>query len=457
MSSKRYLSVIFIACLLLSFFGCEWTFGYSGGWFFWLRGLSRIAPSVVLLAMCFMSGAFSFRGGRSFALALGIAIPVGIYFINVLASGAMSINTSIRDSILLFVQAILSGVVGYAVGNAENEDRWLLSRLAAIMALVAFWKLFIKALGIGGELDWLEPAWPSGIPMIFGYSWYLNDFLTRAKPKLWTIVALGGTTAAIVADFYKPIIFIALVGTLILVFVGAKITGFFKVVLRMVLLGAAGALLFFAADMITQRGISSRITETIFAKFLHQDYGREVETTYEAIERASGGRFAMWEQVFYFILERPVFGYGPNIRVGISGSGEKEFSVGEGEIPLHNILLEILLAVGVVGGIPYIIGVIWWYRLMLKKTVMRRVGFSLAPCTATVTALLAYGMVGQLSGFFTSAALLMFLMGISASLADKALKESKIGKKASQQVAASNLPAGVQSFPPYRIQPKKGI
>jgi O-antigen ligase len=423
MNSKRYLSVIFVSFLVLSYIGCEWSADYSGGWFFWLRAASRVLPSLAFLAAGLAAGAFVPRSGRALAIIVCLLIPGAVYGVHLAGLSEEYWNIDLRETILVIVQAVLSGFVGYALGKDEREVKWSLECIAIILAAVAWYKVFIKLTGIGGELSALQPAWPASIILIFGYSWYLNDFLTRARPRIWTLVALGGLCMAVLGDFHKPIIFMVLVCTAILIFVAARASSYLRVFYRMAAIGMAGIILFAAADAITQRRISTRMAEMIETKFLHQDSGPSVTTPWEIIERASGNRFIIWEQAYHHFLDEPLLGKGPGVRYEMKGMHRQLLD--ENIAPLHNVYFEILISVGIVGFMPYLFGILWWYRLMLRKTVLRQVGFSLAPCTAFVTSMLGYFAVSSGGSFFASCSLLMFLMGLSAAVTDQALKAAR--------------------------------
>ncbi|MCC6126724.1 MAG: O-antigen ligase family protein [Pirellulales bacterium] len=440
MNSIRYLSVIFVSFLVLSFIGCEWTWGYSGGGYFWLRAASRVLPALAFLVAGLAAGTFVPRSGRALAIGACLFIPAAVYIMHLAGLSEEYWNVDLRETILLILQAVLSGFVGYSLGKDEREVKWSLECLAVIFAVVAWYKVFIKLTGIGGELSALQPAWPASIVLVFGYSWYLNDFLTRSRPRIWTLFALGGLCMAVLGDFHKPIIFVTLVCTVILFFVAARASSYFRVFYRMAAVGVAGIIFFAVADVVTQRRISTRMADLIETKFLHQDYGKEVTTPWEIIERAAGNRFKIWEQAYHHFIDEPFFGKGPGVRY--EATGQQRLSLDDHQAPLHNVYFEILVSVGLVGFLPYFVGIIWWYRLMLKKAVLRRVGFSLAPCTAFVTGLLAFGLIGELGVYFAADSLLLFIMGLTAAVADQALKaaRSTVNAVAPKPIVPSNSP-----------------
>jgi hypothetical protein len=352
----------------------------------------------------------------------------------------------VRDSLLVFIQAVLSGFIGYRLGSDEREVRWVLTNLAGVLAIVSWYRVFIKLTGIGGELEFLQPAWPASFVFAFGYCWYMNDFLTKARPGLWTIFALGGTGLAILLDFHKPMVFTFTVCSLILFFAAARSSNVFKVSYRIILLGVVAIIGFAVVDQITSNKVSTRIAEIVEKKFLHKDSGKEAENFWESVDKASGGRFIIWTQAFGRFAEQPFFGWGPGVHFETeSMRDEMAKMAAEGEVPLHNVYLEILVSVGVVGLLPYLAGIFWWYRLMLKKIVLRRVGFFLVPCTAYVTGILAFDSVDSAGGFFAIASLLLFLMGLTAKVAENSLKspqtvESPVAQKALAQANSARRP-----------------
>jgi hypothetical protein len=431
MNTKHFVTVVMGLCLALSFVGCEWTRDYSGGWFFWLRGAARVLPSISLLSIGLLSGAFMPHSNRAFLVGLGLLIPTAIYAVHVILVGAEAIDLDFRDVTLSATQGVLSGFVGYWLGQDIKEIRWLLGRIAVVLALGAFFKLFVKITGLGNEFAILMPNWAANLVIIFAYCWYLNDFLTRAKFQFWTIIALGGCTVSILADFQKPIIFSTIVCTLILLFVASRASNLIRIVFRMSSLTCIGLVAFFIVDQISSRGISARMQETIEKRFLHADTNKTADSFLESITMASGGRFDIWEQVFERFVDKPLFGWGP----GMKFESESRKTI-QGEFAYHNVYFEILISVGLIGFLPYFLGILWWYRLMLKKTVVRQVGFALVPCTAYITGILAYDAVGSGGQFFTVNALLLFLMGATARIAEQALRNPQ--KAAKSVVRVSN-------------------
>jgi hypothetical protein len=419
MNLKHFVTVVLGLGLALSFIGCEWTWDYSGGWWFWLRGASRVLPSIALLACGLLTGTFIPRSGKAFLFAFAALIPLGIYCVHIVNIGSEVATVEFRETALTMVQAALCGIVGYWVGKDGFEVRWLLSRAAAFLAVAAWLDILVKISGLANEFDILRPGWPAYIVIVFGYCWYLNDFLTKDRINLWSVIAMGGCGLSILAEFHKPIIFITVVCSLILFFVAARSGGFIRVVFRMTAVALIGIVGFFAADQLVGRRISSRIMDIVESKFLHQDVDKlgTAQTFWEKIEQASGNRINIWTQALEQFAESPVFGHGPG-QVKYS-TGAKDLVRMEGVV-LHEVYLEFLLAVGLAGAAPLLLCVVWWFRLMLRKVVLKRVGFYLAPCTAYVTCILALYTVSSAGTFFTVNSLLLFLMGSTARIAEQA-------------------------------------
>ncbi len=364
MNIKRLVTLAMGLSLALSFVGCEWTYDYSGGWWFWLRGASRVLPSIVLLSCGLLTGAFIPRSGRAFLFGFALLIPLTIYCVHIISIGSEVITVEFRETALTMVQSVLCGLVGYWIGRDGYEVGWLLNRIAVGIVLASYFDLLMKITGLANEFEILQPGWPAFIIIIFGYCWYLNDLFSRGILHPWTVIALGGCALSLLVDFHKPIIFAAIVCSLILLFVAIRANGFFKVIFPMTVATVIGLVGFFSVDQIVGHRISRKMMDIVETKFLHQDRPiMTAQTTWEIIDLASGNRINIWTQALEHFSEKPIFGWGP----GQKYASEATDMVRMENIVLHEVYLELLMAVGLVGALPLFLCVIWWYKLMLRK------------------------------------------------------------------------------------------
>jgi O-antigen ligase len=434
MNLKTFLTCILALSLILSVLGAEWTWEYSGGSFFYLRGVSRTAPSILLFVIGLQTGAFAFKEKflRWLLLLSGLGLFASIYAYNLsISSSDVSItDIGIRDTILSTLQAILCIPVVYCICKDTRLAQLLLKIWLVFFGVVSIYMVCIKLTGLSKEVGFMNPGWPTVFYIILPFAWYLHEFLTSPRLKIWGVIVFSACSLDIAVSFQKPILFTTMVCVLILFFVAVKRGYIFRTFYRMIFLAALGGVAFVVADQASMHRISSIINEKIESKFLHQDYGRMPTTTWEVIDRASGSRIYIWQEAWRRFTQKPMIGWGPGQK--IEPKRHEESLAGQEAVVLHNVYLELLVSVGIIGTLPIILAILWWYRLVLRQKVLRQVGYIITPCVAYVTALLCYNLVGSGSAFFSFHSFIVSVMALAAALADQALK-------ASQQVKQTSL------------------
>lgn len=126
----------------------------------------------------------------------------------------------------------------------------------------------------------------------------------------------------------------------------------------------------------------------------------------ETLSRASSGRIEIWLDAFNILLERPLFGHG---LVQYRSLTDKLTSATPNHV--HNILLDALLSVGLVGtmAILYLIG-----KILISSARQLRAGQSNSdiPMFLTATTLLAHGFLSGTYYFMQSMITIAIALGL---------------------------------------------
>ncbi|MHB8972340.1 MAG: O-antigen ligase family protein [Pirellulaceae bacterium] len=412
MTKHRYVTIVIALCMALSIVGAEWTWGYSGGGLFWLRGASRIGPSLCLFLVGIATGVFrgNISGARScFGLLGGIMVVCSLLFQMMGVSGEEKL-LAFDYSALSMIQAVLFAFMGYWIAQDDGEVVWLLRHCAMACALGSLWGGCVRFAGVE-DSPFIIPQWPTRLLFLFGHCWYLNQWLTSQKKRLGSLLGLVACSLEVWISFHKPIVFSALCASVFLVTYAIMTTQRpISVVRRMAVLAILGVV----ALVVVNRNMSGRLLmsaeEIVYEKFLHQRVGSGVDwsASDELLESASGGRLDIWADALKRIGNHPLFGVGFGQDFGDN-------------VHVHNWYLDLLLGLGIVGSFPLFAALLWWLRLVTKRKVIQRAGYLVVPCLAYIVGLMAYNMGGSIRVFFSMTSVAVLIMAIVTRLADRAM------------------------------------
>jgi len=417
MNNHRWVTIVIAFCLGLSILGAEWTWGYSGGEFFWLRGISRIFPSACLLLLAIVTGAF---GVRPNGIRFHFAVFGGLCFVGALmAQMTLSTKTerlvSFDYATLGTIQTVLFAFMGYWIGQDEREAKWLLQRFALACACASIFTTICRVAGLSGY-PFLDAAWPVMLIVLFGYCWYLYAWLTSPWANPGSLFGVAACSLEVWVTFAKPIIFSAVVGSLFLFLYSMWTTRKrLTVVGKAGILSAMAAITLMAANAYTSGRMAAAVEDTIYNKFLHTDETKmyRIDSFEDLLEKASGGRWKMWQEAMGRFYENPWFG---------SGFGQSFSGIANDEsIYVHNWYLDLLLSIGIVGSLPIFAVVVWWIVLVTRKRVVVGQKHFIVPCLAYFVSIMAYNCGGSIRIFFTMQSLMVLIMAITAALADRVL------------------------------------
>jgi hypothetical protein len=414
----HWVTVVVALCMALSILGAEWTRQFSGGGFFWLRGTSRIGPSLCLFVLAIGTGAFhGCAGGRRsfYALAGGILIACAL----VLQASGIGIgdeeNLATFDyTSLSLIQAVLFGLMGYWIAQDDREIKWLLSRIAFVCALGSTLGGCNRMAGLEA-IPFLVPDWSTRLVFLFGHCWYLNRWLTLPQGHLGALLGLMACSPEVWISFHKPIVFSALVVSAFLFCYSIWTSRWpIMVVRRTAILVSLAAMAFIVVNRTTSGQLLTSVEERFYERFLHQEDSSRVDWRVDNIlEKASGGRLTIWREARERIGRHPFVGAGSGQSFGTAAAVDSVY--------VHNWYLDILLSVGIVGALPIFAGLLWWLRLVARKRVLNYAGNIVVPCLAYIVGLMAYNMGGSIRVFFSMTSFAVLIMAIAARLADRAM------------------------------------
>lgn len=417
MKKYHWISVVIFLCLALSILGAEWTTGFTGGGFFWLRAASRIGPPLCLFVLGAFTGAFRIRSGarRDFALLGGLLVLACLVTHEITYFGGVEWEGGFDYSLLGSLLAVACGYQGYWVAQNEHESRWLLRKIAFACALGSLLGGCLRVAGLEGY-PFLVPGWPTRLVFLFGYCWYLHQWLTSRAKHLWGLLGVAACSVEVWLAFHKPVVFSASVASVVLVCYSLWATRRPAIILwRMGILSLLAITAFVAVNTYSSGRLLSQVEEIIYEKFLHQS-AEDIRASGERLEKAAGGRFDLWEVGFERFKRYPLFGSGFGQSVSGTASAEDGAAV-----YLHNWYLDYLVSGGIVGSLPIFAALVWWLLRVSKRRVITQAGSVVVPCLAYIAALMAYNLGGSIRMFFSVTPMAVLIMAMVTRVADQAL------------------------------------
>lgn len=402
--------------------GNEWTYGYEGSFLFWVYAISRIIPVFVLFAAALFMGAFT-PGKHTIR---GLAIIIILFALGLLyvfhpryAADIFEHYRLFRDTILMNTLAALCCFIGYRIGSDPRSAYRMFNAWAIVLTWLAIYELIIRFSTLDRALFYLAPMWPVRLFLIFPLCWYLYRLLSNSRFQLWTFFAFAANALNIGIAFHKPVITSAVASCVVLILVIIRTKGLVRPVLKFLVLSTFGVAGVYYANEFSAGAISAIVGSEFQSKFLHQDTGRAPRDIWEIIDRASGGRMKMWGDSLDKFYESPLIGNGPG----------QEYGLKEAEaVRLHNVYLEQLVAMGLVGFAPIFLGICLWFFRVFNKRAMLAMDTMLIPVIACSSGILYYCFVGTGDMFNTLIPFCVTLMSISFSLVEHYLENQKTKK-----------------------------
>ncbi len=444
--------IIFSLCLLLSLLGNEWTFGYEGSYLFWVYGISRVVPLLVLFPMAFLMGAL--KPGRHAVRGLAIIIfllaMAALYVFHPMYAGEVSENYRLfRNALMMNSLAALCCFIGYRIGSFPRAAYQMLNTWAIFLTWLAIYVFIIRFSTLDKALFYLVPMWPVGLYLIFPLCWYLHKVLSSTRFHFWHFFAFVANALNIGVAFHKPIISSAIASCMVLILLAIRAKGFTRPIFRFLIISIFGAFGVYYANAYSRGLIAQMAGESFESKFLHQDQGPAPLTIWETIDRASGGRIQMWGDSLEKFCESPLIGHGPGQEYSSDAKGNRISET----IPLHNVYIQQLVAMGLVGTVPMLIGLFLWFYRVSNKRALCAMDSILTPVVSAASGILFYCCIGTGDMFNTLIPFCITLMSISLSLVEHYAENYKTSIPAYNRTATGinqSLRPGI--FPQLRKQ-----
>jgi hypothetical protein len=407
-SKNHWITILVFLSFVLSIVGSEWTQnGISYSFFV----ISQILPSFCLFCLILITGAFRFeKRNKSSTSWYNVGVIAVLFILLFQGLGFMGYNSIPRSEIGI-IQAIFAGYMGYWIAGDERELSWLLNKFAGLSVVMGILDVVGTYSGLG-ENNLMFPSWQTRLIVLFGYCWYLYRWLTGPKKISLTALWLAGCSGGIWLTFHKPIIFAAFFST-IFIFVLVirtthKKTAMFK---RIIILLVFVYVAFLSANYYSSGAIVDAMKLQVYHKFLRVDEGTSLNQLQKSdLGGASGGRLDMWPKALEQIRNHPFFGVG------------KKIGWDYGATHVHNWYLDMLLWVGIFGFFPFFAGLIWWFRLSIKKIVLSCLPGIIIPSIGYIIGLMAYNFGGTMRVFFSITSFAVIIMAVSTRPAQDMLR-----------------------------------
>jgi O-antigen ligase len=284
----------------------------------------------------------------------------------------------------LFISFVQLVLLAWAGSNVMRDRRALRGALLTF-ALACFLRAAMQVLGIGASY---HAEWTGGYrATVLGQNPNYSAIILSAglvavlnlRPRVMAWLMAGVIGVALIQTGSRGGLLCAAAGALALLWHGrtrwARVRG---VVLGFVVL----ALLAYAAFRSPM--LSARFEEVI-------------------TEHSLAGRERIYPAVMGMIAERPLLGWGP-----VENQYEIAVRIGEEKLEkrdAHNLLFELFSTTGVLGAVPFLIGLV----LCLREAWRARLG----PWKMLPFALLAGVLVGCISGTWIASKVLWFALGVA--------------------------------------------
>jgi len=364
----------------------------------------------LLIALGLIRGAFLPRTpdvGLVVWTLLGAFCFGSLTIIHLIFSDAASSSMFRLSFYYTFPATFIAGVLGYHFGidrqSAQSIVKWF-ATAASFLGPV----LCILPMAQPGDVF---PGWvvgyPVGLVVLFGLCWYAHGCLVTAKLSARLILGFLASVSGVFLPFHKPIVLPALAG---LVFLVAVMLSHRSVRLQVLVRATAFALLIaislLAANAVTSGTIMENFEATILTKYLHQERGYIGDTEFDLLESASGGRFEIWRDMSARVFESPLIGHGFGQTLNsISGEG--------GTIPTHNAYLDMILSVGIIGSLPFAIGIPWWLWQILTRSARYPLDDLRMPILTYFVCMTVVNLSSMIYFFQAVSMLMFFVMGLS--------------------------------------------
>ena len=413
-SEKIHLSILKLS-FILSLMGCEWIWLATTSYFYVLIMLLPTMP--LLIALGLIRGAFLPRKpdvGLVIWTLLGAFCFSSLTIIHLFFSNAASSSMFAASSSMFrlsfyytFPATFVAGVLGYHFGTDRQSAPSIVKWFATAASFLGPVLCILPMAQPGDVFPSSAVGYPVGLLVLFGLCWYAHGCLVTAKLSVRLILGFLAAMSGVFLPFHKPIVLPALGG---LIFLVAVMLNHRRVRLQVLVRASAFALLatisFLAAIAVTSGTIMENVEEKILTKYLHQGRGYISDTEFDLLESASGGRFDIWTDMSARVFESPFFGHGFGQTLNsISGEG--------GTIPVHNAYLDMILSVGIIGSLPFAIGIPWWLWQILTRDTRYPLDDLRMPVLTYCVCMSIVNMGSMIYFFQTVSMLTFFMMGLS--------------------------------------------
>ncbi|PKP05680.1 MAG: hypothetical protein CVU10_10030 [Bacteroidetes bacterium HGW-Bacteroidetes-5] len=407
---NHWITLVIFFCILLSIFGSEWTLGAIP---FFLKAISQVFPTICLLILSFIVKSYNQKKVNKHTTNwYSIGVITVLFVLLLQGVGIMGYN-NIPKSELSIIQAIFFGYMAYWITRDKRESYWLLKQIAGLCVIMGFLDTIGTFSGIS-QSSLIFPSWHTRLLVLFGYCWYLFLWLTESKKIANIVFGLASCSAAVWITFQKPILFAAFFSTIFIFWFTLRTSSRKTLVYkRIIILIVISTSLFLSINFYKSGELVNYISQIVYKNFLRID---EVSSfnqfQIEDWNRTSGGRLDIWEIALEQFFENPLIG------------GGKKTNWGYGAPHVHNWYLDMLLWIGILGSLPFFLGIIWWFRIITRRLVLFQTAKTSIPAICYIIGLMTYNLGGTMRSFFSVSSYILIIMALTIRPAQDVLKNT---------------------------------
>jgi len=416
-NDQHWVTILVLVSLLPSMFISEWNFNRMN--YIYPRIVNIIGyilPLIILIFLSIKLKVFWFKKNKNNKLTIYNIFVIYIIFILLFQSlGFMGYN-AVRYVELSVIQAILYGYLGFWLAADEREAVWLLSRIAFICSIIGC-LVGIEIIFDIEKYKNIFPMWGINLIVAFGYSWYLYQWISGHNFFNSNFVGLIACSISVWVSFQKPLLFMAGISTILCIYLAQMVSkNRMNVFRRFFILVLFAITSLYIADILTDGNVMNYMLNVVYESIIRIDKNVPLtQLDIKDIYSASGGRLDMWPIAIELFQQNPLFGGGQDVW-GIARHP-------------HNWFLDMILWVGLIGSLPFFLGLICWYKVILKKNVILMADAIMIPCLCYITGLMAYNIGGSIRIFHTISSLALLLMAISVKRRLSSIPSIKVDEK----------------------------